>query len=127
MPKTCVYVVEPERAANLSESFAVGHVMTLPSVSTIADSLAPPRTTPYTYEICRRYVDCVVRVADFDIRRAMVRTFLRLKLSVEPAGAVALAGALGPLAESLTGRRIGILVCGANIDLVSFSALATDE
>jgi len=51
-------------------------------------------------------------------------TFRGLKLAVEPAGAAALAGTLGPLRTALQDKkRIGILVCGANIDLQSFSRL----
>ena len=47
-----------------------------------------------------------------------------LKLTLEPAGAAATAALLGPLRERLAGRRVGVLVCGSNIDLVSFARLA---
>ena len=46
-----------------------------------------------------------------------------LKLVLEPAGAAATAALLGPLRERLAGRRVGILVCGSNIDLASFNRL----
>ena len=122
-PGTVVYGVEPEGADNMCRSFEAGAPATLPSVSTIADSLGPPYSTPYTYGVCRRFVEKMVRVSDAQIREAMRLTFRVLKLAGAPAGAAALAGALGPLRSDLAGRkRIGILVCGANIDAATFSA-----
>lgn len=123
-PGTVVYGVEPEGADNMNRSFETGAPATLPGpVSTIADSLGPPYSTPYTYGVCRRYVEKMVRVSDAQIREAMRLTFRVLKLAVEPAGAAALAGVLGPLRADLAGRkRVGILVCGANIDAATFSA-----
>jgi threonine dehydratase len=116
-PGTVVYGVEPEGADGMCRSFETGQTVTLPAVSTIADSLAPPMTTPYTFGVCRRFVDRMVRVSDAAIRDAMRLSARTLKLAVEPAGAAALAGVLGPLREALAGkRRVGILVCGANID-----------
>jgi threonine dehydratase len=41
---------------------------------------------------------------------------------VEPAGAAATAAVLGPLAERLANRRVGIVVCGANLDAATYSA-----
>jgi threonine dehydratase len=93
----------------------------LPSVTTIADSLAPPMATPYTFGVCQRFVDSMVLIDDDAMRRAMGVLFRDLKLAVEPAGAAALAAVLGPLRTQLQGgQRIGIVVCGANIDLGTF-------
>ena len=90
-------------------------------MSTIADSLAPPMATPYTFEVCRRFVDRLVVVDDEAMRRTMGIMFRDLKLAVEPAGAAALAGVLGPLRAQLSGgRRVGVVVCGSNIDLETF-------
>jgi threonine dehydratase len=125
-PSTKVYGVEPEGADAMNRSFATGQVTTLPGISTIADSLAPPMTTPYTLGVCRQFVDEMVRVSDAQIRDAMRLTFRVLKLAAEPAAAAALAGALGPLRTALKGkRRIGILVCGSNIDPQTFCAQIT--
>ena len=43
-----------------------------------------------------------------------------MKLAVEPAGAAATAALVGPLRERLAGKRVGVLVCGSNIDFDSF-------
>ncbi len=124
-PRTRMYGVEPTGADAMTRSFAAGHPVTLPSVSTIADSLAPPMATPYTFAVCRQFVDRMTLVNDDDIRNAMGILFRDLKLGVEPAGAAALAAALGPLRPELQGgQRIGIVVCGSNIDLPTFCSQA---
>jgi len=43
-------------------------------------------------------------------------------LPVEPAGAASTAALLGPLRTELEGKKVGLIVCGANIDIESFSA-----
>ena len=53
---------------------------------------------------------------------AMRVAFAELKLALEPAGAAATAALLGPLRERLTGRRVGVIVCGTNIDHASWAA-----
>jgi threonine dehydratase len=124
-PATRVYGVEPEGADSMSRSLQAGTPITLPSVSTIADSLAPPMATPYTFGVCQRFVDRMVVIPDEAMRLAMGRIFRSLKLCVEPAGAAALAGLLGPLREELRdAKRVGVMVCGSNIDLQTFGAQA---
>ena len=46
-----------------------------------------------------------------------------LKLALEPAGAAATAALLGPLRDRLAGCRVGILVCGSNIDPATFTRM----
>jgi len=125
-PRLRVYGAEPMGADSLSRSFAAGKPVTLERVSTIADSLAPPMATPYTFEVCRQFVDGLVLVDDEAMRRTMGIMFRDLKLAVEPAGAAALAAVLGPLRAQLSGgRRVGVVVCGSNIDLETFHRYAS--
>jgi threonine dehydratase len=65
-------------------------------------------------------VDELVLVDDDALKRAMLLLFASAKLAVEPAGAAATAALCGPLRETLSGRRVGIIVCGANIDPATF-------
>jgi threonine dehydratase len=44
-----------------------------------------------------------------------------MKLAVEPAGAAATAALCGPLRERLAGQRVGVIVCGTNIDPATFA------
>ncbi|HEY5102148.1 MAG TPA: threonine/serine dehydratase [Steroidobacteraceae bacterium] len=119
-PACLVYGVEPIGAAIMSRSFEAASAQSMDRIDTIADSLAPPLTTQATYELCKRFVDDIVTVSDDAICESLALLYQAAKLAVEPAGAAALAGVLGPLAARLAGKRIGVVVCGANIDSGSF-------
>ena len=123
-PDCRVYGVEPEGADTMHRSFAAGSPQAIERVNTIADSLGAPYAQPYSFGLCRRYVDELVRIDDDAMRRAMGLLFAEMKLAVEPAGAAATAALLGPLAGRLRGRRVGVIVCGANIDARKFMAQA---
>jgi threonine dehydratase len=125
-PGTAVYVVEPEGADTMSRSFAAGSPQSIDAVRTIADSLGAPRCEPYSYALNRRFVDDVVLVSDEQIREAMRLTFRAAKLVVEPAGAASLAALMYPLRQRLEGKRVGIVVCGANIDATTFAKQLLD-
>jgi threonine dehydratase len=123
-PHCQVFGVEPEGADSMHRSFAAGSPQALDRIETIADSLAAPHAAPYTFGLCRRLVDGLVKVSDDDMRRAMGLLFADMKLAVEPAGAAATAALCGPLRERLAGKRVGVLVCGTNIDLATFARQA---
>jgi len=122
-PDCRIYGVEPEGADSMHRSFAAGAPQRLESVSTIADSLAPPMALPYSYALCRAHIDTLVKVSDRQITGAMALLFREMKLAVEPGGAAATAALLGPLANELRGRRVGVVICGSNIDVESFYRL----
>ncbi|MEX1366700.1 MAG: threonine/serine dehydratase [Nannocystaceae bacterium] len=120
-PSTAVYGVEPRGADSMHRSFAAGRPETIERVATIADSLGAPHAAPYSYALCRRYVDDLVMVDDDELRGAMALLFEEMKLAVEPAGAAATAALLGPLRSRLAGQRVGLIVCGANVDPRAFA------
>jgi len=120
-PGVVVYGVEPEGADTMHRSFAAGEPQKIDAVRTIADSLGAPHAAPYSFGLCRRYVDELVMVDDDALRRGMHLLFHSAKLAVEPAGAAATAALLGPLLDRLRGRSVGVIVCGSNIDAESFS------
>ncbi len=122
-PNCLVYGVEPEGAAVMSRSFATGETCTLDHMSTIADSLASPLSAPYSFSVCQQYIDEIVTISDDQIAAAAAVLFYDLKLAVEPAGAAALAAAMGPLRSRLSGLRVGLIICGANIDSAGFNLL----
>jgi threonine dehydratase len=122
-PNARVYGVEPVGADVMHRSFAAGAPARIERIDTIADSLAPPLTLPYTFALCRRHVDELVLVDDESMRRSMALLYREAKLVTEPAAAATTAALLGPLRERLRGQRIALVVCGANIDLDSYSAL----
>jgi threonine dehydratase len=120
-PGCQVFGVEPEGADSMRRSLDAGSPQAIDKVRTIADSLGAPHAAPYSFGLCRRYLDDVVLVDDDALRRAMLLLFESAKLAVEPAGAAATAALCGPLLERLRGRQVGLIVCGSNIDAATFS------
>ena len=125
-PRCEVYGVEPQGADSMHRSFAAGEPRGIERVATIADSLGAPYALPYSFELCRRNTDEVVLVNDDALRDAMRLLQREAKLAVEPAGAATTAALLGPLRERLAGKRVGLVVCGANIDAVTFTRLLAE-
>lgn len=122
-PACAVYGVEPEGADSMSRSLRSGQPEKLEKVSTVADSLGAPFALPYSFGVCQRFVDDVVRVSDDALCQAMYFLFRDMKLVTEPATAASTAALLGPLKETLNGKKVGLIVCGANIDAGRYSEL----
>lgn len=116
-PSCLVIGVEPEANDVMQRSLESGKPERVPEggYRTIADSLSPPYTMPYSLELCRRYLDDLVLVSDDAMREALAILFRGAKLAVEPAGASATAALLGPLRERLAGKQVALIVCGTNI------------
>jgi threonine dehydratase len=122
-PRCRVFGVEPEGADTMHRSFAAGRPVAIERVATIADSLGAPHAEPYSFGLCQRYVDELVRVDDDALRAAMRFLLENARLAVEPAAAAATAALLGPLRERLRGARVGLLLSGTNLDAPTFARL----
>lgn len=120
-PNCKVYGVEPVGAASMSASRQAGEAVKMDEINTIADSLAPPYSLPYSFALNQAFVDDVVTVTDDQIRAGMALFQEELKLAVEPAAGAALAAALGPIRDKVAGKRHALIVCGANIDSATFA------
>ena len=120
-PGTSVFVVEPEGADTMHRSFREGTPQAIDAVRTIADSLGAPRCEPFSFALNRAFVDEVVLVSDDQIREAMRLLFRSAKLVTEPAGAAALAAVMYPLRQRLDGKTVGVVVCGGNTDVATYS------
>lgn len=120
-PSVRVFGVEPDGADSMHRSFAAGRPMAIERVNTIADSLGAPHAAPYSFALCRRFVDELVRIDDDGLRDAMALLFAEAKLAVEPAGAAATAALLGPLRTRLAGATVAVVVCGGNVDISVFA------
>jgi threonine dehydratase len=121
-PRCRVFGVEPAGADTMHRSFASGRPEGIDKVRTIADSLGAPHAEPYSFGLCQKFVDELVLIDDEAIRRSMGLLYQGVKLAVEPAGAAATAALVGPLRERLRGLRVGVIVCGSNIDPAGFAA-----
>lgn len=122
-PDCRVFGVEPEGADTMHRSFETGSPQAIDKVRTIADSLGAPHAQPYSFALCRQFIDELVMIDDDQIRSAMRLLFDDLKLAVEPACAAATAAIVGPLRERVRGKRVGVLACGSNIDRATFTSL----
>jgi threonine dehydratase len=119
-PSCLVLGVEPTGANAMSQSFAAGHPVTLDRVDTIADSLAPPMTTPTPYALCRASLDDLITIDDDQIAAGLAFLQEEAKLAVEPAAGAAAAALFGAYRARLAGRHTGLVICGANIDAVTY-------
>jgi threonine dehydratase len=126
-PSVRVIGVEPSGAAKMKASLDSGHVVTLPSTSSIADGLMPVRPGDLTFAHVRQFVDSVVTVDDKLIAEAVLWAFTRAKIVAEPSGAASLAAVLCGAAET-AGRIDGPIVAiisGGNMAPESLAALMT--
>jgi len=117
-PGCRVVGVEPEEADDATRSFRTGTLHTVRNPRTIADGARTPSLGKITFPLVRQHVDDMVTVSDDDILRAMRFLWERMKLVVEPTGALALAAAWRGAAEA-AGRRVGVIVSGGNVDLTA--------
>ncbi len=117
--------VEPANADDTRRSFAAGERVTIGPPSTIADGLAVTSPGATTFEINRRLVADVVTVTEHEIVEALRSAARHLGRRLEPSGAVGLAAILAD-PDRFTGRRIGIILSGGNIDDDRFRALTAD-
>ena len=122
-PNCMIYGVEPEGADAMYQSFLTGGPIPKSKQESIVDSLSPPMTLPYSYSLCRKYVDEIVTLSDDEICASLVYFQEEAKLAVEPAAAATLSAVLGPLKQKLSGKKVGLIICGANIDSKSYLEL----
>lgn len=125
-PQIKIYGVEPVGADSMSRSLATGKPESIEEVNTIADSLGAPHAAPYSFGLAQKFVDKVVTVTDKQMADTMELLLTDMKLAVEPAGASATAALRYPLRDTLQGERVGIIVCGSNIDLDTYYKNITD-
>lgn len=126
-PDAEIIGVEPAGADSMHRSFASGTPQGIEKVATIADSLGAPFALPYSFELTRQNVDRLVTVDDDQLKKCMGFLFRSMKIAVEPACVATTAALLGPLRESMRGRRVVLVMCGSNIDWQTFVQQAVFE
>ncbi len=113
--------VEPEAGDDWRRSLAAGRPVRIDVPRTIADGLQTNVPGTLTWEVVSRLVDEVVTVTDEQIVEAMRFAFERLKLVVEPSGAVGIAALLGDAVDPV--GRVGVIVSGGNVGADRFAEL----
>jgi threonine dehydratase len=117
---TRVVGVEPEAGDDWKQSFAAGEIIAIDVPRTIADGLQTHAPGELTWEVASRVVDEIVTVTDQQMVEAMRFAFERLKLVIEPSGAVGIAAVLNGL---VSGDRIGVIISGGNVGAARFAEL----
>ncbi|MBP3956981.1 pyridoxal-phosphate dependent enzyme [Gemmata sp. G18] len=116
-PGIRVFGAEPLGADDAARSKAAGEQILQTAPNTIADGLLTS-TGQLTWPIIRDQVDRIFTVTDDEIRAAMRLVWERMKLIVEPSGAVGAAVALSDTFKALGGaEKIGIVFSGGNVSL----------
>ena len=105
---------EPEIANDTYLSFRAGERVEIPPPTTIADGLRAPKPGAITFPIIQRLVDEIVLVSEDEIRETQSFVASRMKILIEPSGAVAPAAALFRKLPSGV-RRVGLIVSGGNV------------
>jgi len=118
-----LYGVEPEAGDDMKRSVAEGRPVAIPLPDTIADSLQTQRPAERTLAIVRALASGILTVSDLEIRRAMALLGSTLKVIVEPGGAAGFAALLAGKVPRASGRRIGIVLSGGNVDLDTYARL----
>lgn len=115
-PACRVVGVEPENADDATRSFRSGTLHTVHNPDTIADGVRTPSLGVFTFPLVRRHVDEFVTVSEEAIVASMKFLWERVKIVVEPTGALAAAGLFEGLVP-VKDARVGVVVSGGNVDL----------
>jgi len=117
-PDAAMIAVEPKKANDAYRSFKEGVLKQSTYPDTIADGL---RTAlcERTFHIIQKNVDDIILVNEKEIIDAMKFLWTRMKIVVEPSGAVAVAGVL-KIKKTIRNKKIGVIISGGNVDLDDF-------
>jgi threonine dehydratase len=115
-PRIRVVGVQPAVLPSMKKAVEAGHPVTLEPATTLADGLAVKRAGERTFPIIQKYVDEIVTVDEGELANAILLLLEKEKTVVEGAGAASLAAVLNQKL-SKPGRKIGMLLCGGNIDV----------
>ena len=125
-PKMRVFGVEPAGADDTLRSLRASERVGIAPPSTIADGLRVSKPGALTFPVVQRHVEDILVVTDDEILEAVRFALLRLKLVVEPSGAVTLAALLSGRLPPEIGRA-GAIISGGNIDPPVLASLWQDQ
>jgi threonine dehydratase len=122
-PEVKVIGVQTHGADAMARSVAVGKLVELPAITSIARTLGAPKVSEFTLRLARELLEEIVVVDDAEAVRALFLLLERTKQLTEPASSCCLAAAERQR-EQFTGRdRVVVVLCGGNVsagDLAAF-------
>lgn len=119
-PRCRVVGVEPELGNDGQQSLRAGHIVRIDTPHTIADGAQTQALGELTFPIIREHAEDIVSVSDGQLMEALRFFAERMKLVVEPTGALAFAGAM-QAEKGLGGERVGVIISGGNVDLSRYA------
>ena len=121
-PGIRVVGVEPAEGDDAARSFRTKTLQRVENPQTIADGARTESMGRITFPLVLRHVHDIITVTDEELVEAMRFLWERMKLVVEPTGALATAGVMsGPI--DVRNRRVGIILSGGNVDLKAVASL----
>jgi threonine dehydratase len=121
-PGVEVYGVEPAAGDDVTRSFASGVLQSVHNPDTIADGARTSSAGAITFPLIREHVTGMTTVDDDTLLRAMLWLWERMKLMVEPTGALG-AAALFANRVDVRGKRVGVVLSGGNADVLALAPL----
>jgi threo-3-hydroxy-L-aspartate ammonia-lyase len=115
-PHCRVIGVEPEQGNDVTRSFQTGTIQSVENPDTIADGARTPRPGNLTFPIIQQYVDAMQTVSDQALLRTMFFLWERMKLIIEPTGALAATALLEGIVQA-PAQRVGVILSGGNADI----------
>ncbi len=121
-PNCAILGVEPEAGNDGQQSLRKGEIVHIPAPKSIADGAIVTHIGIRNFAILKGRVDEIATVSDAQLVETMRFFAERMKIIVEPTGCLAAAAVMhGAIACS--GRRVGVLLSGGNVDLKTFNIL----
>jgi threonine dehydratase len=114
-PRCHVVGVEPAAGDDVTQSFRTGRIVTIPVPDTIADGARTTAPGDITFALVQRYVNEMVTVTDEELLPAMFWLWERMKIVVEPTGALGFAALFNRRLKPRA--RVGVVLSGGNVDL----------
>ncbi|MEM1275627.1 MAG: threonine/serine dehydratase [Pseudomonadota bacterium] len=117
-----VVAVEPEETCCFDAARKAGTPVDVSVGGIAADSLGARQLGAMAHSIAQTFVAENVLVSEAAIREAQLWSWQALNLAVEPGGAVALAALRAGVYQPAPGERVGVIMCGSNVDLARLAA-----
>ncbi|MFW8565297.1 threo-3-hydroxy-L-aspartate ammonia-lyase [Orrella sp. 11846] len=119
-PDCKVYGVEPEAGNDVQQSFKAGYRIHIAPPRSIADGALTTSVGELPFAVIQSHVSDIFTVTDEQLIETMRWFAHRLKVVIEPTGALATAALLNGLVPLKPGSRVGVVVSGGNVDLTSY-------
>jgi threonine dehydratase len=123
-PGVRVTGIEPAAGDDVTRSFQTRMLQTVHNPDTIADGARTSSAGKLTFPLILHHVHAMLTVTDAELLRSMYYLWERMKIVVEPTGALAAAALLEGKLDA-RGKRVGVIISGGNVDVRNLASLGT--